>query len=502
MLVFLGLHVAIALAVFEPKLHTGGDNAMYMLLADSFHGQGAVYHTNIDPGPPTPHTKYPPVFPALLAFVQLLFGQSVLAFKALSLAATTLSVYLFCRWTRGSFRRSVWIPMCAAFAVNPIVIEYSHWILTEAAFLLLSLATLAVVERDRGERLGRWFWLGLLGGALCFYTRQIGALMIAGVALSYLAGRRWRRLLVYGGLSAAVTVPWLLASSRVTGESSPYFEEFRLRDVYAPEEGYLDFAGWVGRIFDNLSDYVFVQIPRTLAAIPAWHTSWIMDVASFLLAALAVVGLALRLRRPQATEGYFLLTAAALLLFAQTVNDVRYLMPLVPIIFVYAAGAMEAGRERIGWLRRRLKRGLPTAVFVSFFALGTVSQAVLAPRTLATGRRVLGGESYAGYQPHWVNFFQAMDWVEANTPADAVFTVRKPRLFHLHTGRSGVVYPFSNDPETVFAQVETTDYVILSSENTSVYLGTAIAAHLNRFELLFQTPEPAPTYVLRLIPEP
>jgi hypothetical protein len=59
------LHVALALLTFEPRPHTGGDNAAYITLARSLLERGA-YLELWDPAEP-PHTKYPPAFAGILA---------------------------------------------------------------------------------------------------------------------------------------------------------------------------------------------------------------------------------------------------------------------------------------------------------------------------------------------------------------------------------------------------------------------------------------------------
>ena len=59
------VHLAIALPALNPAPHNGGDNAGYLSLAYSLT-TGAGYVEAWDPAL-APHTKYPPLYPALLA---------------------------------------------------------------------------------------------------------------------------------------------------------------------------------------------------------------------------------------------------------------------------------------------------------------------------------------------------------------------------------------------------------------------------------------------------
>ena len=114
-----------------------------------------------------------------------------------------------------------------------------------------------------------------------------------------------------------------------------------------------------------------------------------------------------------------------------------------------------------------------------------------------------GGDRYAGYPLNWRGFFTASDWIKANTPEDAVVTVRKPRLFYLWTGRKVMEYPFSTDPDSVLGVVLGTDFVVVDqvSGTTFRYLVPAMERAPERFTPVFQTPEPS-TWVFKVNTSP
>ena len=81
---------------FNPAAHTGGDNAGYITLAYSLLKNG-TYTELFDPAQPL-HTKYPPVFPALLAGLMALGARSWTSLKAVAVLSTVGASALTYLW--------------------------------------------------------------------------------------------------------------------------------------------------------------------------------------------------------------------------------------------------------------------------------------------------------------------------------------------------------------------------------------------------------------------
>lgn len=499
------LHVVLCIVLFDPKIHTGGDSATYVLLAESLLTSGDGYSVSIEPGPPQAHTKYPPAYPALLAPLVLLFGRNFVVLKLLSVVLTTGSVFLFCRYARRGRDPVAWFAVALAFAVSPGVIDYSRWMLSEAPFLLFTLLTLWQLDRDRDEEgAGRHFWLALLSAVIGFYVRSIGALLLAAGSLTYLARRKWRKFLIHGVVGAGLTIPWLVRNRLAEGTATPYLEEFLLSNVYNPEAGHLGVSGMVGRFFENGWLYASRELPRALAGSDSTWAGALPVVALALATTfLALIGLARALRRrPGAPELYAVLTCVAIMLFQTSVNDVRYLVPLIPLILVYAAdGAGVVARAS----RNLLPPSFPILVTGVLAALALGAQTARIPANLDMLTRYAAGDPYAGYHSAWRRFFEAAEWVKTNTPPDASVTVRKPRLFNALADRRTLVYPFSSDPDSVLRAVRETDYVIVDAihATTSRYLVPALDHEPDLFQVAHQT-QPPTTWILgvRDAPDP
>ena len=490
------LHLVLCVALFDPKIHTGGDSATYVLLAESVLERGDGYALSIEPGPPAAHTHYPPGYPVLLAPAVALFGRNFMALKFLSVLFTAATVLIFCLYVRHRDESVPWFCLALPFAVSPVLIDYSRWLLSEAPFVLFTLLALWQLREDgEGERIGRPFVLGLLASVACFYVRSIGALLLVAASLSYLTRGEWRRFLIYGAAGGGLTVPWLVRNQFAAGSASPYLEQFRQVSVYVPEAGYLDLAGFAGRFLTNVWLYASREMPRALVGSDStWAAHALVAAASLILCGLALLGIVRAFRRPAAAEFYFVLYCLAILLFQESVSDVRYLLPILPLVLIY-------GMDAAVWLARRVGRPArpavaPISVAAVLAAVALVSAAARAPANVDMMRRYSAGDRYAGYHPAWSTFFEATAWVRDSTPADAIVTVRKPRLFSTLSHRRVRLYPYS-DPDSVLRVVRSTDYVVVDPIHgtTARYLLPAIQQEPGSFIVAHQTREPV-TWVL------
>ena len=113
-------HVILATLLFDPKPFVGGDNAGYLILAESLEtGQG--YRDIYLPDAPL-HAKYPPFYPVLLVITGF-FGGGLIAFKLLSALFTSVSVVLLFLLARTRFDWKVALAVAAAFrccCITPI----------------------------------------------------------------------------------------------------------------------------------------------------------------------------------------------------------------------------------------------------------------------------------------------------------------------------------------------------------------------------------------------
>ena len=200
-----GLHVAFAALLFDPEPTIGGDNAHYMILAESI-GSGQGYRDIHVPGAPN-HAQYPPFYPLVLAATAALGGELV-AFKLLSVLFTTASVVALYLLARARLGWAGAVAVAVPLAASPVLLDFSHWVLSEALFVFCVLVALAASERSPAT--DRWFAVSLAAAVLAFLTRFAGLPLLVALALPLAWRRDWGRLALVGGAATVAVGGWWL----------------------------------------------------------------------------------------------------------------------------------------------------------------------------------------------------------------------------------------------------------------------------------------------------
>src|SRR5688572_32476968 len=115
---FLVMFVVLAWLQRVPSLTTANDDATYVLLSRSLRDGG--YNSIHLVGAPV-HTKYPPVFPALLAGVSTVAGESIDAFAAMNIALSVAALVLIFAVSKRLLPPAVALGALAMGATNPFL---------------------------------------------------------------------------------------------------------------------------------------------------------------------------------------------------------------------------------------------------------------------------------------------------------------------------------------------------------------------------------------------
>ncbi len=449
-LTLVGLHAFLLVRVANPSPHSGGDNAGYLTLAYSLV-TGGEYTDLYDPAQP-PHTKYPPVFPLVLAGAMALGARTWASFKAVSAIAILLSVALASAW---AWRRRGWgfgiaIGLLLAFADS--LLYHSQWILSDPVFLALTMAALLAFDRveslvrdgpplagtpARGER--RWLGIGCAAAILAFFTRSAGLPLVLAVFAWLALRRRWRALGIYAMAFGAPALLWWLRSRALGGPG--YTGEFWMVNPYQPDLGTIGPLALVGRLVANLQHYLWTAIPGGLLGM---RTTLSAVLGSALVLA-AIVGWAKRLKTPGVAELFVPLYFGLILLWPQVWSGDRFALPLFAPLLFYAGEALVR-------MTREVHRWAPVAALTVMVAVlllpGTMSWRSYARQAAVCRERVRTGAFHC-YQARMQEFAAAAEWSRDNLPEGAVVLTRKPRLFFVVSGVRSSVFPFSDDPQAL-----------------------------------------------------
>jgi hypothetical protein len=160
---------------------------------------------------------------------------------------------------------------------------------------------------------------------------------------------------------------------------------------------------------------------------------------------LAIIGWWIRARKPSLTEVWFPIYLALVLLWPVTWGGSRFLMPVAPLIALYAS---EPLWRFASWIKRPREIAMVVLAAGAFLIvpdlknqieLGTVCRAEYAK-----------GEQFPCTSPAFADFFESAERVRGKLPPGSVVLSRKPTIFFLHSGYQSRLYPLYAEPDSLF----------------------------------------------------
>lgn len=454
------LQTVVVAGVFTPQPHPGGDNAGYVALAHSLADRGA-YLELWDPAEP-PHTKYPPILPALLAGLLVMGAKTWAALKLLPGFSTVLAVAFTFLWARERSSLALAFAVALLLGLSESLVYYSQWVLSDPTFLALTMAAFWVLEKSGGgdgadgetgnreKGVGKepgkgtggdhrvWLGAGILLVIGAYFTRSAGLPLVAALGAWLLLRRRWKPLAFFGLAFGVPTLLWLLRGRGVRADTA-YASEFWLVDPYQPHLGTVGFGGLAERVSQNATAYVTTIIPGGIAG----------DGFPFLmpmglgLVLLALVGWLLAIRRSAGpAEIFFPLYSALVLLWPTAWSGDRFSLPLLPFLFFYAGVALP-------WLLEGFRPVLARAI-VAVLALAFLLPAVgewssIAGSAAQCRDLTASGNARRCLSPALGEYYTLAEWAGRNLPDGAVVTTRKPRTFYVMSGHKARSIPLEAD---------------------------------------------------------
>jgi hypothetical protein len=504
--------------VATPGAHPGGDNAAYVALADAL-AQGDGYVEAWEPGSPA-HTKYPPVFAAILSLFVLLGSTTWVELKVVSAISAVLAAVGTWLWAQKRISEGLAAAAAVATGLSYTVLYHSRWILSDVLFVALTMLALWLLQPPRDPDDGRaspvhspknvpWpmFGAAVLFVGLAYFTRSAGLPLVLALFAALAIGKAWGRL---GMAAAAIGIPALLWSLR-SGSGEGSYADFLLVDPYDPALGRIDASGMISRMGSNMEGYLVEYMPTAIGGpgAPAW-----LGLIVLVMTLLGLVGWAraiwpTRGWRPGVTELFLPLYAGIVLVWPEVWSGDRFALPLVPLLIVYAVEALRWGSRSLGEGRSR------QAAFVGSLALlaGLIGGALPAMNSLAADADtcadlIIQENAWTCSGAGTLELVAAARWTGNFLPEDAVVLSRKPRIFHVESGVPSRTYPFLDDPRALFDEAEKIGarYVVLDRVSVQgiQYVGGAILASPERFcsmRSFSVTEEPGATELLGILPE-
>lgn len=483
LMLFLVAYTLLSLLLFNPRLFTGGDNASYIILAESIVS-GKGYRDIHLPDEPQ-HTKFPFGFPLLLSLPMFLFGSNFIVLKFLVLLTGVCSIFFLHKIGEMLLGDRVMLLMPLYLSL-PLLLAYSSRILSEVPFVCVSLGALYFFIKARQQK--RYFYyLAFVFAIYSVFVRTIGITLVAALMVGLLINREYTYFFIFVGMSVLAFLPWQIRNARIPQEWS-YIDQFIAKDPYQPLLGRAGIADYALRIWRNIGFYFTKAIPKTMLHVITSEIALVF--AGLVLIVLVSVGFIRRLRKVSVIELYFVINVSILLLWPDVWSSDRFLLPVISILSLYFIAG-------ICWLATKIH--LPVLPYALVAAIAIPNAYVIginAKHMVTIRERFIAGDRYAGYRDDWRNYFHVIDAVKTHVPKDKVVMARKPEFVYVVAGNKSFRYPFTEDRERVKQAIRQSDYIIIDrfyqlGVSTEYYLMPALLETPDDdYELVYRTDEP------------
>ncbi len=479
-LILILLNILLAFLIFDPRLFLGGDNVTFIILAHSLlEGQG--YRDLSNPDKPV-FIGSPPGYPVFLTFLMLIFGNSadVILFKLASLGLSCITLYFFYRILQTlSLGRIFSLVASLLVVVNFNILYPNHLELSDVLFNTFLFASLYffISGRKNGNL------IGIILAVMATYTRYAGLVLVLALLAYLLIKKQYKKFWSYGILSFGLILPWAVYVIA---------HGFALTDIltgapYAAQRKLLTMGELGQRWLENFQTYFLSYFPVDLfswIAPPIW--------VGIIVTLAILVGWFLKIRaKLSALELYFIFYILLILSWPQVWSGERYILPVIYLVIFYLAYA----------LYRLAKSKVFLMVTGIILLYNAYVIAKLVPLTLERFQAFQQGNIAQYYPQDWLSFFKCCNWVNENIPQEAVIVSRKPNMLFFQTRNQGFVYPFSENPDSVYQKIAQADYILTDNfqwtTSTKRYLVPAIYKYQDKFEILYKVPDDD-FYVLRV----
>ncbi len=301
-------------------------------------------------------TMLPPGFPALLAAVAALFGDSHLVFvRATAVCATVAAGAAYLLLRREAGRRVAAVVVVAMLASPTIFRLSTQTVISDLPYLLTSLVTLLLADTLARADGSKRLVLSLACGASLIASlllRSAGVTLVlaivawAGVRIVRDPRGAWRRCRVFvpvvvaGLIVQGAWMSWIRHYETapdwpIGGYPQAYTSQFWVRNGNQPELGRASVTELPARAAHNLTARAAAIVQVTTGKggrLPRrWFSPWVVCVVL-----LIVLGLASSLRRGGEIHDWYFIAHETMYLLWPWDLEVRFIVPVVPLACLYA----------------------------------------------------------------------------------------------------------------------------------------------------------------------
>ena len=346
------------------------DSSRYLIWGNSVaHGHGFVDDTQPDP---ERFVVQAPLYPILISPVELIFPLSQTAVKVWTLLWGVLAIIIFYLWIKRLLGKAAALAGTLILTCNPLVLIYSTEVLSDAPFIAILLLIFLLSEKYYSlEKISFYQLILLVITVACIsLLREVGMALVLAAIMFYSYLKRWRVVILITLSTITFLGLWylrnnfwigpippqmqggnlsLITQHFLTPPDAPLLNEIALRLWEKANEYFTQFSGML--IYP-----LFMSQQFRLNVDPSGFHKWITVVIKsfgkyfilFLTIPLILFGIFLDIQQSKVSVLRLLAGVSYLgLILLYPAHDVRFLLPLLPLMIFYVVLSSKWVIERV-----------------------------------------------------------------------------------------------------------------------------------------------------------
>lgn len=495
------------LLAFDSRLSLNGDNAGYIALGESI-SQGEGLRALWSPNKYISDYSHKFMLSAVLALIIKIFSQNLFIFKIMILLMALLSLYSLNKLLKSITTNKIRFSVLLLTALNPLILNYSHLVLTEIPYLLFSVVAIYFAYKSLSNPKKIDFNIVWTSIFICIslYTRVFGSVLALSIIIYLLIRKEYKKcVFIVASLLISFLGTYLITGVSYIGSVGETGQSVLIGSDKSPIFSKLYSGGYriLAYIGDILPDTIlypaFSYIHPRLSDGAVNPVFLIKFLAGGCLFSIILIGFAKYFREGNWLINLYIIFYAGILFFWGPYYS-RLLIPIIPFLLLYL---LEGSFTLFSHIQTKLvKFRSRNVLLISVYVIATIMAIIF-----------IVGDIHKIYQVRtdFIEtdekiFIKCNDWIKDNTSKDSIVLSRKPRWTYVYTKHQSVRYLYSFDSDAQWQRLKNVDYIIVSPfkesrlpvKDSSVYYKDLVQKYPPNFRLIYKTKDNNPGYIYKV----
>lgn len=411
------IYMLLSITLFDCKLFSGGDNARYIILAQSI-SQGKGYKELWDPDEPE-HTLYPPLLPIILSIPIVIFGYNLMLLKFVIVLFGLGTLYFVYKIAGYYFTKNRFIFTLAWLSLL-VIYRYNSYILTEIPFLCFTLGSIWFIIKNK-DHSHQDYIISFCLATMAVATRFSGVVLLLSIAIYLLIKKQHRMILILSVISLSFIIPWTIRS--LMYGKSEYLTALLLKNPYNTSLGNIGVIDYITRCMKNIYIYLYTVLPNIFLSLRYKSVDVIVLYATATACIVCYVkGFINCCRRILVIKIYFILSLIMLLSWNEVWSADRFALPIIPILLLFMFKAFKLTHNTV-------------RIVAFIIALNFTAAVIRSISAVSNNIEYIKGNKLAGYPDNIRKMFEEYKAVDEYYAKDVELLTRKPEFLYILTNR-------------------------------------------------------------------